>query len=187
MLLAGQESTGYLLGYLLYEFAKNSELQQACNKDIKYADYSKVQAAYLECLRLHSIGGALREAGEDLILSYPHPKDETRQEQHYIHKGDLISCYNYAAGHNPKVWGETVEEFNPNRADLDKVKAEVLPLGHKVHRCLGEKTAEKEVMTLLTVILENATLSTTETIQDSLDTFTLRPLHDIKVRFEKRQ
>ena len=170
LLLAGQETTGYTLACLLYEYAKGARMQD-------------VRQAYKEILRLYPVGGALREAGQDLVLTYPDPQDATKQKNHYIRKGDLINCYGYLFGHDDAIWGETTEQFDSERSDLDSIKAAIFPFGYGVHRCVGEKTAEQEIILLATEILSKVKLSTEEKVEDFIDAFTLRPLNDIKVKF----
>lgn len=52
LLLAGQETVGYLLGYILYEYAQNRQLQE---KHVMHPQ--DIEKAYLETLRLYSLGG----------------------------------------------------------------------------------------------------------------------------------
>jgi cytochrome P450 len=172
LLLAGQESVGYTLACLLYEKAKGVNMKN-------------VNQAFKEILRLYPVGGGLREAGEDLILSYPDLEDSSRKKLHYIRKGDRINCYGGILGRDPTVWGDDAEQFNGERPELDSVKTKVLPFGYGVHRCLGEKTAELEITTLATEILSKVKLTTQEEVEDFIDAFTLRPLNDIKVKFEE--
>jgi cytochrome P450 len=196
MLLAGQESTGYLLGFMLYEYAKNPNIQEEHSREVQLnlADGNKkLKSMYLETLRFYPIGGSLREAERDQTIIYPDPdnnqkaKEDYKYKKHYIRKGDWISCYPQMAGHNPNLWGEDVEKFDPTRKDLDKVRTHVVPFGSGEHGCLGQKAAEKEIMTLAGRILEQAKLLTEDTIEDCIDTFTLRPIKDVKVTFEKRE
>ncbi len=176
MLLAGQETVGYLLGFILYEYAKAPKLQHK-NAD----DFDTIHATYLEALRLYSVGGVVREAGIDMVLSYPDSSGE--KKEHYIRKGDTIGCVPFNLGHTDE-WKDA-EVFNPERADLFRVN-EISHFGSGPHACIGKKAAEREIFTILKEVLSTVTLSTIETLPELVSTFTIRPMHDINVAFRQK-
>ena len=182
MLIAGQETTGYLLAFALYEYGKNTVMQD------KHAQHpEEIRKAFLETLRLYSPGGALREAGVDMILHYNTPDLNTKTEfpqQHFIRKGDLVACVPNLAGHNLPHWNNP-EVFDCERENLERVN-EIPHFGSGPHRCVGEKVAKQEIHTLLEVILSKATLSIKVPLPELLDSFTLRPKHDLKIYVSKR-
>lgn len=182
MLIAGQETTGYLLAFALYEYGKNPAMQ---NKHAQHPD--EIRKAFLETLRLYSPGGAVREAGVDLILHY-NPQDPSKNadlpQQHFIRKGDVIACVPNLAGHNLPHWNNP-EVFDCERENLERVN-EIPHFGSGPHRCVGEKLAKQEIHTLVEVILSKATLSIKDPLPDLLDSFTLRPKHDMKIYISKR-
>jgi len=171
-LIAGQETVAYFLGFILYEYAKNQEMQK------RHAEApSEIKNAFLEALRLYSVGGAQREAGQDLVVSCPDGKE------HYIRKGDMLVCEPYLAGHTQE-W-ENPEIFDASREDLYHVK-ETPHFGSGAHRCIGEKAAEVEILSILEEILSQATLTTESTLPDLLYGFTLRPKHDLYIQFNTK-
>ncbi len=164
------------MGFILYEYAKSSDLQES-----NANDFNRISATYLEALRLYSVGGVIREAGIDMVLSY-HDSNENIRE-HYIRKGELIGCIPYTSGHTTE--SKDAEYFNPDRANLSRVK-EILHFGSGPHACIGKKAAERELFTILKEILPAVKLSTGEILPELVSTFTLRPKHDIYVTFKPR-
>lgn len=171
MLLAGQETTSYLLAFILYECAANPLLVQQERQ--MNPDYLK--SIFLEGLRKYPTGGATREAGIDIEVT-----NEQNQEKYYIQKEELITCVPYVAGHNSTEWPNP-EEFNPGRENLSQVKQKTLAFGHGAHRCVGEKAAEVEITTALSVIFTHLELFTDEKLPELIDAVVLKPLHDVNV------
>ena len=175
LLMAGQETAGYLLGYMLYEYAQQRDLQE---KHVEQPE--DIEKAYLETLRRYSLGGSLRDARYDMVLSYPDANGTIKQ--HYIRKGDRINCAPYLWGHDPRQW-ENPEQFDPNRLQLEKVNKNP-HFGYGPHRCIGEKTAHKELLTIVEEVLSNTRLLAKDKMPELLDAFTFRPMHDIKMKFD---
>ena len=176
-LLAGQETVGHLLGFILYEYAKSSEMQKDAQNP------QNIRRAYLETLRLYSVAGVQREAGCDMVLTYPNSNGEAKE--HYIRKGDFIACIPIISGHDPEKW-DNPETFDSNRPDIWNVLKNP-HFGSGAHRCIGEKLAEFEIITILKEVLSKAVLSTNDSLPDLLNAFTLRPKHDISVSFKSRE
>lgn len=176
MLLGGLDTTGYLFSFLLYEYAKNPEMQEEHAKDNE-----KIKSAYLETLRLHSVGGSLREASMDMALTY-FENDEKRE--HYIRKGDLINTLAWLAGRNPDEW-ETPEIFNSKRENLEEVK-KIPHFGSGPHACIGQKIAEMEILTCITKLLTSVKVITNEELPPLAGSFTMRPINDMHVQFLRK-
>lgn len=173
MLLGGLDTTGYLFSFLLYEYAKNPEMQgdHAENRE-------KIKSAYLETLRLYSVGGALREASMDMALYYF--ENDVRKE-HYIRQGDLINTLPWLAGRNPLGF-ENPEIFNPNRENLEKVK-DIPHFGGGPNACLGKQVAEMEILTCISEILSRVVVRTDEELPQLAGNFTMRPIEDMHIQF----
>ncbi len=174
-LLAGLDTVGYFLGYMLYEYARNLDMQ-----DKHAAHPEDIEKAYLETLRLYSLGGSLREARCDMVLSYP--SGEGTIKDHYIRKGERINCAPYISGHDAKQWANP-EVFDCERENLKNVRKNP-HFGCGPHRCIGEKTAHKELLVIVKEVISNVSLSTKEKMPELLDSFTFRPMNDIKVKVE---
>lgn len=177
LLLAAQETTSYLLGFILYEFAASPELSAQYSTSGTDESFRR---AMLEGLRKYPTGGALRKAGVDMIVEH-----NERAEKYYIHKQDFINCVPYVAGHDASQWNHP-EQFDPERKGLSKVKERIIPFGHGAHRCVGEKAAEVEMLAALSTIVMHAKLTAIEPLPEVIDAVVVKPLHDVEVLIEKR-
>lgn len=177
LLLAAGEPTGYLLGFLLYEYAKNPLIQamHAENGD-------GIANAYLEVLRLYSVRGSAREANVEMVLKYFDVEGD--EKEHYIRKGDLIRTSPMIAGHNPQLFNDP-ETFNPDRENLEAV-INIPHFGSGVHECIGKKVAEIIIINCVDEILSYACLKTDAAVTSVIGKYTIRPKTDIFVNFSLR-
>ena len=177
LLLAAGEPTGYLLGFLLYEYAKNPDIQA-----MHVENGDELPNAYLEALRLYSVRGSTREANMDMVFKYFDV--EGLKKEHYIRKGDLIRTSPMIAGHNPLEF-ENPETFNPERENLEAVN-NIPHFGSGAHECIGKKVAELLIINCVDEILSYASLTTDTTITSLIGKYTIRPKTDIFVTFSPR-
>lgn len=122
----------------------------------------------------------MRDARYNMVLSYPDGHGAIKQ--HYIRKGERINCAPFLWGHDPSQWTHP-EQFNPDRSKLEKVKKNP-HFGYGPHRCIGEKTAHRELLTIVQEVLANTRLMAKDKMPELLDAFTFRPVRDIKVHFD---
>jgi cytochrome P450 len=175
ILLAGQEKTGYLLGFMLYECTKNTYMQEKLARDT-----NGFENAFLELLRKYSVAGCKWIADMDMVLTYPGAAHETKE--HYIRKNDHLICSPFISGHDETLW-EDPEIFDPNRANLDYVKKNP-HFGFGKRDCIGKNIAKIQIKTILKTILANAILlKTKEELPPLLLSYTLRPKHDIHIKY----
>ncbi|KAJ7745905.1 cytochrome P450 [Mycena maculata] len=128
ILIAGQDTTGGTLGWILYKLAEMRDFQDALRKEIQLAgidddfDYDSMQllnAVINEVLRLYpSLPLAERAAAEDCILPLSKPITTAVGEQISeipIKKGQsfyvAISSYHRL----PSIWGPDAQDFRPSR------------------------------------------------------------------------
>lgn len=78
-----------------------------------------------------------------------------------IYKGDFISVSFKLLHYDPKIWGDDVLEFNPNRfKDEDKEKTRFFhPFSIGARSCIGKRFAEIEIIIALAKITSNFKLS----------------------------
>lgn len=192
------ETTSYLLGYLLYEYGCRPDMQDAHGKEVVKTEKSsdagtlaaKLKAtssgcyrSYFEALRLYPTGGAGRLMGENAILKYTEIKDGNAvQREHYLRKGELISCIPILAGRDKMLW-DHAEEFDCNRDNLEAVRSKVVPFGSGAHACIGEKIAETLVMAVLSCVLKQAWINKKQELPELIDATVLKPIHDIDIEF----
>lgn len=200
LMIAGQETTSYLLGYILQAYAAHPDLLKEHAADLdaimqKRDTQSRLSTqlkdslcykAYLEGLRMYPTGGAARQLAVDVTIKCPVEAQKMGlPENYHMRKGELINCIPYLAGHDGSRWEEP-EKFNPHRSYLDQVKNLVLPFGSGAHRCPGEKAAETEILIALAVVLSKAVLEKGEELPPLIDASVLRPERDIDIIFKKR-
>ncbi|KAI8808395.1 cytochrome P450 [Cladochytrium replicatum] len=189
-LVAGHETTANVLTYALGMMAINPEYQEILlqetrkvlqdDEELTYKHYSKLHFAHAivnETLRLYPtvpfLGkyGGPGESGTDTIQvlngKYNIPSDSTIQDPKL--KNTVIWIDQIALQHNPKYWGDDVNQFRPERffsvhAEGDQNTARVTETGAKVHKyafapfnigpraCIGRKFALVEMAVILTLL-----------------------------------
>ncbi|CAG8809897.1 10526_t:CDS:2, partial [Gigaspora margarita] len=132
-LLAGHETTSTALSWGLYFLAKNSEAQDLLRKEI--LDVLIDQCVFKETLRIVP----------PVMNGYVVPKGTPML---------------YAIHHDPSIWGDDAEYFNPSRWLDPVIKSKVtnsnfLPFSAGPKNCLGMKMAHLEFKAILSVIIRN--------------------------------
>lgn len=177
ILLAGQETTGYLFGFILYEYARSPYLQTRTLDDplIK-------EKVFLEALRMYSPAQVLREIGQDMEFKYY--ESDLTLASYYLRKGDTLLCNYLASGYRDDLFKDP-EEFDVDRENLLEVK-KTTHFGSGPNRCIGEIMAKTQIFSLIDLILSKVKISTNVKLPELVLKFTLKPIHDIEVNFQKR-
>ncbi|CAG8546692.1 19394_t:CDS:2 [Cetraspora pellucida] len=154
LLFAGHETTSSLLTWALYYLAKIPDIQDHLRKEVldKFPDRNYFPTfeeidhlKYLECVFKES----LRISPPDEIMNgYVTPK------------GTQFIIPIYAIHHDPLIWGDDVESFNPSRWLDPEIKSKIsnnnfLPFGAGVRNCLGMKMAQLEFKCVIPIIIRN--------------------------------
>ncbi|KAK0438963.1 cytochrome P450 [Armillaria borealis] len=118
LIIAGHETSGTSLTWLLYELAVHSEHQSIIRAELKqsnkYDSMPFLNAVIKESLRLHPVVHSLMHtAPHDDSLPLSGGKTLT------IPKGQTLLCSAYLYNRLPCLWGDDAEEWNPARF-LDK-------------------------------------------------------------------
>ncbi|KAK0199554.1 cytochrome P450 [Desarmillaria ectypa] len=168
-LLAGHETTGSTLSWLLYELAAHPEHQSIIREEVKHSyhnDYDSLpflNAAIKEALRLHPIlHTATRAAPHDDVLPLSGSKTLA------IPKGQTLLCSMYLYNRLPSIWGDDAEKWNPTRF-LDKsipvslgVYANLMTFSAGPRSCIGWRYAVMEMQTVLANLIQNFEFSLPE-------------------------
>ncbi|KAJ6494345.1 cytochrome P450 [Mycena sanguinolenta] len=127
-LIAGQDTTGTTLGWVLHKLAGMPDYQRglreeiqsaALNEQLKYDNLPLLNAMINEVLRMYcAFPLSERVASEDCVLPLTQPIATTAGSQMFeipIKKGQCL--YVAIAAHNrlPSVWGPDAGEFRPSR------------------------------------------------------------------------
>lgn len=134
LVVAGSETTTFLIGNLLHALAREPEITTRIR-----ADRTLVNVFVEETMRLDGPPQRLfRIATRDIDLG-----------DKLIRKGDWVALFFGAANRDPEVFPQ------PNILDLDRPNIrQQLSLGHGLHFCLGASLARLEVVAVLNAVLD---------------------------------
>lgn len=134
LVVAGSETTTFLIGNLLHALAREPEITTRIR-----ADRTLVNVFVEETMRLDGPPQRLfRIATRDIELG-----------DKLIRKGDWVALFFGAANRDPEVFPQ------PNILDLDRPNIrQQLSLGHGLHFCLGASLARLEVVAVLNAVLD---------------------------------
>lgn len=134
LVVAGSETTTFLIGNLLHALAREPELQRRIR-----ADRTLLNIFVEETLRLDGPPQRLfRIATRDVEI-----------DGKLIRQGEWVALFFGAANRDPAVFA------NPGRLDIDRPNIrQQLSLGHGLHFCLGASLARLEVMAVLNAMLD---------------------------------
>ncbi|CAG8813020.1 43974_t:CDS:2, partial [Gigaspora margarita] len=145
LLIAGHETTSTALSWVLYFLAKNPDAQDRLRKEVLdvLADRDHMPTfdeiehlKYLECVFKETLRIVPPGMGTPMLISI-----------HAIH-------------HDPSIWGDDAEYFNPSRWLDPVIKSKVtnsnfLAFSAGPKNCLGMKMADLEFKAILSVIIRN--------------------------------
>ncbi|RIB00172.1 cytochrome P450 [Gigaspora rosea] len=164
ILTAGHETVSATTSWALYYLAKNPEAQDQLRKEVleiftdrnyfptlKEIDHLE----YLECV-----------LKETLRIVAPLPEfmrfnvKEEIMNGYVIPKGTPLCIPAYAIHHDPLIWGDDAEDFNPSRWLDPEIKSNIsttnyLPFGAGRRACPGSKMALLELKMILPIIIRN--------------------------------
>jgi cytochrome P450 len=134
LVVAGAETTTFLIGNLLYNLAAMTDVHDRLKADIGQVD--------------RFIDESLRHSGPPQRLFRIATKDVTLGTAD-IKKGDWVALFFGAANHDPEMFPEP-HKFDMDRPNLNRQ----LTFGVGVHHCLGSSLAKLEARALLQALIE---------------------------------
>ncbi|KAK7031129.1 hypothetical protein VNI00_013737 [Paramarasmius palmivorus] len=185
VILAGHETSGNTLSWLIYELAKCPADQERLFKEIKHVREQKgdsedltatdfdsmpfLHAVVKETLRLHPIVNRLiRDAEDEDVIPLAFPVVSASGEMLSgipVTKGQRIWVSVVGYNYMKEVWGEDAYEWNPDR-HLDGKRATTLGVygnlmtfGAGVRSCIGWRFAVHEIQTVAALLVESFTFS----------------------------
>ncbi|CAG8460860.1 27722_t:CDS:2 [Racocetra persica] len=164
ILLAGHETTSSALSWVLYFLAKNPDVQDRLRKEVldvltdrnHHPTIDEIEhLKYLECVFKET----LRIIPPVPTLIRCTSKDEI-MNGYLVPKNTPLWIPIYATHHDPLIWGDDVEYFNPSRWLDPEIKSRItssnfLPFGAGPKNCLGMKMAHLEFKSILSVLIRN--------------------------------
>ncbi|KAI1378806.1 putative N-alkane-inducible cytochrome P450 [Hypoxylon crocopeplum] len=156
VLIAGRDTTGCLLGWVVYFLARHPAVFDRLRGDIlqrfgdRPADFRSLnQVPYLqwiinETLRVVTVIPLNeRIALRDTIL--PRGGGPDGRSRVFIPEGTQVLIPLYAMQHRADIWGADVEEFRPERWETCRPGWEFIPFGAGARKCLGQQFGRQEV------------------------------------------
>ncbi|KAF0975014.1 hypothetical protein FDP41_005767 [Naegleria fowleri] len=200
VLLAGYETTASTLQWLIYELAKNSDVQRKCQDEIErllengtktftydmYHDFQYLNAVIMETLRVHCPTFQV----DKVVLN-----KNVRIGKYDIPKGTHVNIHIMGLNLNENYW-ENANKFDPERFATKELKEQAqnqgtwIPFSFGNRRCIGFKFAQFEIISVLIQLLKecNFTLLNDETVDPVIEQMglTLKPAN-LKVAITRRR
>ncbi|CAM8984345.1 unnamed protein product [Rhodiola kirilowii] len=186
----GKDTTGNFLSWALLMLAMHQEWQYKAREEVvRVCKSSKAPTAdnlndlkimtliMSETLRLYpSVVTLMRHVNKDIKLGR---LDIPRNTQLFL---PLTAIH-----HDPKIWGEDANEFNPSRFnEHNRHLASFFPFGLGPRICVGQNLAVVEAKIVLATILRQFTLEVSPTyVHAPIQFMTLRPQFGVQIRFRK--
>ncbi|TPX38289.1 hypothetical protein SmJEL517_g00077 [Synchytrium microbalum] len=163
-IIAGRDTTAQTTSWLIYELARNPEIEKKMREEMKQflgdgpADYELLKnlkyttCVWNETLRLHcNVPTAPRVATQDITLP----------SGYKVYKGETVQWSSWAMGRSEKIWGPDASEFKPERwlkDDGSVMKASqwawpVFNCGPRI--CLGMNMATQEALVIMSDMYRN--------------------------------
>ncbi|KAG2392563.1 hypothetical protein C9374_011288 [Naegleria lovaniensis] len=200
VLLAGYETTSSTLQWLVYELAKNPDVQKKCQDEIDrllnhgtipfsyemYNDFQYLNAVIMETLRLHCPTFQV----DKIVLN-----KNTRIGKYDIPKGTHVNIHIMGLNLNENYW-ENANKFDPERFATKELKEQAqnqatwIPFSFGNRRCIGFKFAQLEIISVVIQLLKecNFVLLNDETVDPVFEQMglTLKP-GNLKVAITSRR
>ncbi|CAJ0827822.1 7136_t:CDS:2 [Entrophospora sp. SA101] len=155
-LIAGHETTGVMMSWILYYLSKDQEIQDKLREEIVKEFPDKDFEPNFE--QINSMEYLNAVCKETLRISPP-AKEDVILDGYLIPKDTTIYVPIYQIHHLASIWGDDVEKFNPSRWFTEKVKGfsqyKHMPFSAGQRTCMGNKFALNEIKVALCILLRN--------------------------------
>lgn len=173
ILLAGSETTGLTIAWLLYDLAKHEHVHRKLRSlsGAERAAYFKNLMA--ESQRHHPVAfGTSRDLAVPLVLRGVE-----------VPPGTNVTAVWSAMNFDRRIWGDDVDEFRPERFDQPMPEHIWSPFGFGVRKCIGARFAALETEVAVVRIATQFRITVVKEPVERL-MFTLHP-HGLKLAFER--
>ncbi|KAE8138927.1 cytochrome P450 [Aspergillus pseudotamarii] len=170
-IIAGTHTTSATSTLLFYHLLHNPELMRICVEEIdsNLPSLERTETAYSITVAeasLPFLRNCIRENFRITpVFTMPLARRVTDPagvtiEGEYFPQGTSLAVCNHAFHHNPTVWGEDHNIFNPNRWDSPDISAKARLLMHfglGGRQCIGKTVATTNIYKLLSTLLKEFT------------------------------
>ncbi|KAI1802895.1 putative N-alkane-inducible cytochrome P450 [Daldinia bambusicola] len=156
VLIAGRDTTGCLLGWVMYFLARHPDVYARLRREVANlfgdgpADFRSLsQLSYLQWVINETLRVATviplneRIALRDTVL--PRGGGPDGKARVFVPEGTQVLVPLYAMQHRADIWGPDVEEFRPERWETYRAGWEFIPFGAGARKCLGQQFGRQEV------------------------------------------
>ena len=197
ILFAGHDTTAHTMTWLTYELARHPEYQRQLQAEIDqmFDDLKGREMTYDDCSKLPFLTKCVMETlrkwtavpnGTFRELQYDEEVHGPGGKMVMLKKGTSVQVVNWMRHRNPTLWGEDVDEFNPNREwhgneiwgmsgdgeesayhGSNPASARFSPFTFAPRDCLGKNFAQMEMRTILSHIFHKYDVVLSEPYHDS--------------------
>ncbi|KIY63303.1 cytochrome P450 monooxygenase [Cylindrobasidium torrendii FP15055 ss-10] len=162
LLIAGSDTTSNSTCAIIYYLAREPRAQEKLQKELdeildenvataeQVKNLSYLDACINEGLRLHSTSS--------IGLPRISPPGGLTIEGHHFPEGTILSVPSYTIHRDPKIWGEDIEEFRPERwfeQDQADIQKTFNPFSVGPRACVGRNLAQLELQIIIGSILRH--------------------------------
>ncbi|PON79745.1 Cytochrome P450, E-class, group I [Parasponia andersonii] len=190
---AGQETTNSLLAWTVFLLAAHTDWQEIARKEVLDV-FGKQNPNPDGITKLKSMSLIINES----LRLYPPANIMSRTVEREVRLGKLnlpasiiLSIPTLALHHDPRIWGEDVHLFKPERFSEGVAKATkdnmaaFLPFGMGPRICVGFNFAITEAKIALSMILQRYTFTLSPAyVHSPVQILTNRPQHGLQVMLE---
>lgn len=184
ILFAGHDTTGHTMTWLLLELARHPEFQQQVIKEVDdfFVELGDRELTYRDLSRLEFLDRCITET----LRLWPAVANGTFRQMQFdetvvgpggssvkLPKGTFVNIVNWSRHRNPELWGDDVDEFNPNRKFEEQEIAHVgcpmaaanpqsprfSPFAHAPRNCLGRNFAQMEMRLIMLYLFKRFSFS----------------------------
>ena len=174
ILFAGHDTTGHTMTWLLFELARNPQIQIALQAEVDrfYEDLQGKDPSYQDLSRLELMDRCITETlrlwpavanGTFRQLQFGDSVKGADGQEVHLPKGTLVNIVNWSRHRNPDVWGQDANSFNPFRdfsaselahvgcpmAAVNPQSLRFSPFAHSPRSCLGRNFAQMEMRVIM--------------------------------------
>lgn len=184
ILFAGHDTTGHTMTWLLFELARNPDIQLRAQRDVDdfFSSLGGRDPTYKDLSALSFLDRCITETlrmwpavanGTFRQLQFQEHVTGAGNSQVALPRGTLVNIVNWSRHRNPQLWGQDADRFNPFRdfkpeelahvgcpmAAMNPQSERFSPFAHNPRSCLGKNFAQMEMRLIISYLLHRFTFS----------------------------